>query len=129
MPDPKRHRSKVANRPAVDRYGQSRQAAGRRVRSLFVALLGRLGPGPHDVVTEARALRTAELFAVCEGLRVKALAGELDDVNELTRAESTASRAERALLEGIEPEKEWSPDDLPMVTVNEDEDGEEDDQG
>jgi hypothetical protein len=95
-----KNRSRVTNRPFVDRYGQSRRATSRRVKDLYAGLLARVGPGPHDVVTEARALRAAELYAVCESLRVKALAGELADVNELTRLESTSARAERANRRG-----------------------------
>jgi hypothetical protein len=48
------------------------------------------------------AAGAAELTALCESLRARALAGEQFDTNDLTRLESTAARAERALVKGVE---------------------------
>jgi hypothetical protein len=75
------------------------------VRDLYAAYLERLGPGPHDVTIEANALRWAELTAICEGLRARALAGEDIDANDITRLESTAARIERAMVKGAENSK------------------------
>jgi hypothetical protein len=72
----KRGRSRTTNRPPSNRPGRSAKATARRVRDLYTAYLERLGPGPHDPVIEASALRWAELTAICETLRAKALAGE-----------------------------------------------------
>jgi hypothetical protein len=122
----KQGRSRTTNRPPSNSPGRSAKATSRRVRDLFEAYLGRLGPGPHDEIVQAQALRAAELATICEGLRARALAGTDVDVNDLTRLMSTLDRAERALVKGGTVEKEWSPDDLPMVMVEESEDGEED---
>lgn len=94
----KHGRSRVTNRPASDRYGSTGRATVRRVRDLYRAHLARFGDGPHDPVTEAHALRAAELAVLCEDMRAKALAGEPIDPNDITRLESTANRAEKALL-------------------------------
>jgi hypothetical protein len=42
----------------------------------------------------------AELTANCETLRARAFAGEDIDANAITRLESTANRAERAVVNG-----------------------------
>ena len=96
----KRGRSAVTNRPPANRPTRTAKATARRVRDLYSAFLGRLGPGPHDPVVEAAALRAAELATLCEGLRARALAGEEIDANDITRLESTANRAERAMISG-----------------------------
>jgi hypothetical protein len=94
-------RSRVTNKPPANAPTRSTKATARRVRDLFTAYLERLGPGPHDHVIEAGALRWAELTAICETLRPRALAGEEIDVNAITRLESTVNRAERALVKGV----------------------------
>ena len=91
-------RSKVTNRPPANTPTRSAKATARRVRDLFEAYLGRLGPGPHDPIIQSRALRAAELATICECLRARALAGDDVDVNDLTRLMSTLDRAERALI-------------------------------
>jgi hypothetical protein len=96
---------KNANRSAMTNdllasRANARTARGRRIRDLFKGLLARVGAGPHDVVTEAHALRVAELVVACEDIRA-GLAGKVLDVgqvNAITRLESTAARAERAFL-------------------------------
>jgi hypothetical protein len=95
----RRNRSRVTNHPAVGRYGPSGRANARRVRDLYRAHLAQIGKGPFDPLTEARALRAAELEVICEDLRAKALAGEPFDPNAITRLESTANRAERSLID------------------------------
>jgi hypothetical protein len=53
-----------------------------------------------DIVTQSHCLRVAELIAIAEELRAEASGEELrpDMINAITRIESTASRAERALF-------------------------------
>jgi hypothetical protein len=101
----KQGRSRTTNRPPSNHPGRSTKATARRVRDLFTAYLERLGPGPHDPVIEAGALRWAELTAICETLRAKALAGADIDANDITRLESTANRAERAIITGADASK------------------------
>lgn len=73
-----------------------------RARDLFSDLLTRLGPGPHDAVTEAEALEIAELTVSCEDLRDDLakvdLKGKANLVNAITRLQSTTNRAKRNLL-------------------------------
>lgn len=76
---------------------------GRRVRFLFNTYLSRLGPGPHDHVIQAGCIRAAELMVMCEDLRAKALAGDGVGVNDITRLESTARRAEADLFGKVQP--------------------------
>jgi hypothetical protein len=66
---------------------------------MYRAHLGQIGAGPFDHLTQARALRAAELGVICEGLRAKALAGEPVDPNDITRLEGTLNRAEKALID------------------------------
>ena len=98
----RKSRSRVTNRPPANRPSISAKATARRVRDLYAAYLERLGPGPHDPIVEAAALRAAELSTICEGLRARALAGEDVDANDITRLESTAARAERGMVKGAE---------------------------
>jgi hypothetical protein len=97
----KQGRSRTTNRPPSNRPGRSVKATARRVRDLYEAYLDRTG-GTADPILQAQALRAAELTALCESLRARALAGEQFDTNDLTRLESTAARAERALVKGVE---------------------------
>jgi hypothetical protein len=91
-------RSRVTNKPPANAPTRSAKATARRVRDLYEGYLDRVGPGPHDPIVEAAALRAAELATICEGLRARALAGEDIDANNITRLESTANRAERTLI-------------------------------
>jgi len=77
----------------------TRTARGRRVRDLFQGFLARVGIDA-DIVTKSHCLRVSELIAIAEELRAKASGEELrpDMINAVTRIESTAARAERALL-------------------------------
>ncbi len=59
----RKSRSKITNSPPANRPTRSTKATARRVRDLYTAFLARLGPGPHDQITEAGALRWAELTA------------------------------------------------------------------
>jgi hypothetical protein len=93
-------RSRITNKPPANSPTRSAQATARRVRDLYEGYLARVGPGPHDAIVEAAALRAAELATICEGLRARALAGENIDVNAITRLMSTLDRAERALVKG-----------------------------
>lgn len=104
-----RNRSRVTNRPPTNRPGRSAAATGRRVRDLYVAYLERVGRS-SDPIVQAQALRAAELTALCESLRARALAGETFDTNDLTRLESTANRAERALVKGAADTADDGPD-------------------
>jgi hypothetical protein len=98
-------RSRVTNKPPANAPSRSAKATARRVRDLYNAYLERLGPNPHDPITEANAVRWAELTAICETLRAKALVGEDIDANDITRLESTAARVERAMVKGATTEK------------------------
>jgi hypothetical protein len=103
----KKTRSRVTNRPPANSRPTktaivSPHASARRVTDLYDAYLARLGKGPHDAVTQANALRWAELTTICEGLRSRALAGESIDANDITRLEGTAARIERAIVESAE---------------------------
>jgi len=98
-------RSRTTNKPPANRPKRSPHATARRVSDLYHAYLARLGDGPHEPVIEANALRWAELTAICEGLRARALAGEDIDANDITRLESTAARVERTMVKGAEDSK------------------------
>jgi hypothetical protein len=117
-------RSRVTNSPASNRGDRSKKATTRRVRDLYTAFLARLGAGPHDEITQAGALRWAELTAICEVLRARALAGENIDSNSITRLESTAARAERALVKGAEAAASDSDPYLEFLRQQEEEDAE-----
>jgi hypothetical protein len=109
-----------------DRYGGD-QSAARRVRLLYRNLLARYGAGQNRALIEAACLRIAELTIAAETLRAQLLATNEPDsglVNGVTRMESTIRRATVDLAEGgAVTEKEWSPDDLPKV-IDDDEDDE-----
>jgi hypothetical protein len=104
----KKTRSRVTNRPPANSRPTKKSpivsphASARRVTDLYDAYLARLGKGPHVAVTQANALRWAELTTICEGLRSRALAGEPIDANDITRLEGTAQRIERAIVESAE---------------------------
>jgi hypothetical protein len=91
------------NRQLLAERASRKTPQGRRVRALFNAFLSRLGSGPHDHVIQAGAMRAAELLVLCEDLRARALAGEGIGVNDITRLESTARRAEADLFGKVEP--------------------------
>jgi hypothetical protein len=113
-----------------DRYGND-QTAAKRVRLLYRSLLAQYGAGQNRALAEASCLRVAELAVATEGLRAKLIAAAEPDgemINSVTRLESTCRRAALDLAKLGAVEKAWSPDDLPMVTIAEDEDGEEDNQ-
>ena len=97
----KRHRSAMTNDPLGARMS-TRTARGRRVRDLFEGYLARLG-ADADIVTKAHCLRVAELIAIAEETRAKTSGAELkpDWLNAVTRIESTAARAERALFKDV----------------------------
>ena len=80
----------------------TRTARGRRVRDLFEGFLARVGTDA-DIVTKAHCLRVAELIAIAEETRAMTTGTELkpDMINAVTRIESTAARAERALLKAV----------------------------
>jgi hypothetical protein len=122
-------RSAVTNRPPANRPARSPKAVARRVRDLFSAYLGRLGPGPHDPIVEASALRAAELATICEGLRARALAGEDVDANDITRLESTANRAERAMISGkpVDEGFDWAAMQEEAARIQREEDARHDD--
>lgn len=76
-----------------------------RARDLFNGLVRKIGRGRIDIITEAHCLKVAELQAGCEALRLKMQTAEPDAslVNSITRLESTAARAERALFQAVPP--------------------------
>ena len=92
------------NRQLLAERASRKTPQGRRVRLLFQTYLNRLGPGLHDAVIQAGAIRAAELAVMCEDLRVRALAGDAINVNDITRLESTARRAEHDLFGKAEPQ-------------------------
>ena len=92
------HRSAATNDPLIGR-ANGNTARGRRLRDLYRGLIARLGNDP-DVVVQADALEVAELMVACEDIRAD-LAGkplQANEVNALTRLQSTAARAKRSLL-------------------------------
>jgi hypothetical protein len=93
----------TANRQLLAERAARKSPQGRRVRLLFNTYLDRLGPGPHDHVIQAGAIRAAELLVLCEELRARALTGEAVGVNDITRLESTARRAEADLFGKVSP--------------------------
>ena len=105
----RRHRAAVTNDPLAARMS-TRTVRGRRVRDLFQGFMARVGT-EADIVTQAHCLQVAELMAIAEELRAKAKGEELrpDMVNAITRAESTAARAERALFKDV-PDAEAAAD-------------------
>lgn len=112
------------------RYGDDQNAA-KRVRLLYRNLLAQYGTGQNRALAEAACLRVAELAVAAESMRAKLIAtAEPDDamINSVTRLESTCRRAALDLAKLGAVEKAWSPDDLPMVTIAEDEHAEEDNQ-
>lgn len=92
-----------SNRQFLAERAARKSPQGRRVRLLFKTYLARLGQGPHDHVIQAGAIRAAELAVMCEHLRSKALAGEAVGVNDITRLELTARRAESDLFGKVTP--------------------------
>lgn len=90
-----RARARVTNNPMS--RGNGRTAQGRRVRDLYTALMGRIG-NPGDTIIQADVIRAAELRTAAEGLRLKLLAGNSVDPDQLVRLENLASRAERRLI-------------------------------
>jgi hypothetical protein len=78
-----------------------------RARSLFNGLVRQIGRDRVDIVVETHALRVAELTAAAETLRAQLATTAAPTpalVNSVTRLESTAARAERALAK-IAPAK------------------------
>lgn len=75
------------NRQLLAERASRKSPQGRRVRLLFQTYLDRLGPGLHDAVIQAGAIRAAELAVMCEDLRARALAGDAINVNDITRLE------------------------------------------
>jgi hypothetical protein len=78
-----------------------------RARVLFRGLITRIGRDQVDITVEGHVLRVAELTAACEALRLDLSKGAQPTpalINSVTRLESTAARAERALFK-IAPDK------------------------
>jgi hypothetical protein len=95
LPEPAaKQRSRRTNDPNAG--GVSRNsAAGRRVADLLRAFLRAMGE-PDDVLSQASALRAAELMTAAEIARHKLLSG-IGDADQVLRLEGAAGRAVRAL--------------------------------
>jgi hypothetical protein len=72
-----------------------RLRAARRVKALTAAFLTQLDA--TDPVTLAAVKKAAELVAVAEDLRRRALQGDVIDLGEMVKVEGVADRAVRAL--------------------------------
>jgi hypothetical protein len=81
--------------------GRSKPA--KRAKQLAAGFIARLGGGDADIAMKAAVQKAAELAAVAEELRGRALRGESVDLGELVRVEGIADRALRAI--GITPGK------------------------
>jgi hypothetical protein len=79
-----------------------------RAADLFNGLVRKIGRSRLDVVTEMHALTVAELRAGCEALRLQMKTTEpsAELINSITRLQSTADRAERALWKAVPPKTE-----------------------
>ena len=79
-----------------------------RSRDLFNGLVRKIGRDRIDIIIELHCLKVAELQAGCETLRLKMATAEPDAalINSITRLESTAARAERALFKAVPPKTE-----------------------
>jgi hypothetical protein len=79
-----------------------------RAMDLFNGLVRKIGRGRLDIHTEMHAVKVAELQAGCEALRLMMKTAEpsAELINSITRLESTAARAERALFKAVPPKAE-----------------------
>jgi hypothetical protein len=76
-------------------------------RDLFQGLVRQIGRDRVDITIEAHCLKVAELMAACEALRAKTTEEPTPAlVNSVTRLESTAARAGRALAKLAPPKSE-----------------------
>jgi hypothetical protein len=91
------HRAPAKPRSRVEkRRYNGRSAEARRVRVLFQGFIARLDDAANPA-TVAAARRAAELVALTEALRAKAIRGEAIDLANLVKAENLAARSVRAL--------------------------------
>jgi hypothetical protein len=102
---------------ATDSDGSKRQRRRRRefirkrlsprARDVFQGLVRQIGRDRVNIVVETHALRVAELTTAAETLREQLLATteapSASLINSITRLESTAARAERALFKLAPP--------------------------
>jgi hypothetical protein len=84
----RRLRAKATNNP-IGRAGNT--ARGRRIRDLYRVFLRIMGD-PVDAVSQAAAVRAAELTVAAEDARMKLLAGG-GDIDQVVRLEGVARRA------------------------------------
>jgi chlorite dismutase len=79
-----------------------------RAEIIFNGYIRAIGRARVDVIVEVHALKVAELQAGCETLRLKMKDAEPSEtlINSITRLESTAARAERALFKAVPPKAE-----------------------
>jgi len=74
-----------------------RSKAAKRVKELAAGYIAQLGGGVADAATLAAVQKAAELAAVAEELRGRALRGESVDLGEMVKVQGIADRAIRAL--------------------------------
>ena len=74
-----------------------RSKAAKRVKELAASYIARLGGRNVDAATLAAIQKAAELAALAEELRGRALRGEAVDLGEMVKVEGVADRAARAL--------------------------------
>ena len=85
--------------PMVRRIGRvdGRSKAAKRVKELAASYIARLGGRKVDAATLVAVRKAAELAALAEELRGRALRGEAVDLGEMVKVEGVAGRAARAL--------------------------------
>jgi len=103
---PPAQRARRTNRPIA----AGNTAISRRVADLTRAYLTALG-NPTDVALQAQAVAAAEMVALAELMRERALQGDEIDLGELVRLQGAADRAVRK-LGIIERKREPAPIDL-----------------
>jgi hypothetical protein len=104
---PSRQRSRRTNRPVA----AGNTAISRRVRDLTRAFLSAIG-NPNDVALQAQAVAAAEMVAIAELMRERALEGGEVDLSELVRLQSCSERALRRL--GIDQRQREPSDGLTL---------------
>jgi hypothetical protein len=94
-PRPPNARSRTTNDALAARTDRN-TARGRRVADIYLAFMAAMG-NPQDTISQANALRAAELKVAAEDARKRMLDGTGGDPDQLVRLENLAARAERRL--------------------------------
>jgi hypothetical protein len=106
----KKCRSATTNDPLrVRPLNQTKFARNRRVRDLYVAIMGALEDHADNMLVQAAVLRSAELRVIGEQLRAEMLTRATYDLElgeELVRIENMIRRAETELAVAVPERKE-----------------------